>query len=112
MSFTLLEQRDDQSAFDQEILRHEVVKKLRQALKRHLTNQAVWVYGSILVPNKFSIRSDIDIALVQPPRHVSIYLLQSLLTEATGHEVDLCFLEETRLRNKIESHGERWIESA
>jgi len=109
MSLTLLGQRDDRAAFDQEVLRHEVVNKLRQALKLHLPNQAVWVYGSIIVPNKFSIRSDIDIALVQTPKYVSIYLLQSLLTEATGHEVDVCFLEETRLRKKIESHGERWI---
>ena len=112
MSLILLEQRDDRNAFDQEVLRHEVLSKLRKALKLHLPNQAVWVYGSVLAPNKFSIRSDIDIALETPPKLVSIYLLQSLLTEATGHEVDVCFLEETRLREKIETHGERWIESA
>jgi len=112
MSLTLLEQRDDRTAFDREMLRREVVNKLRQGLKLHLPNQAVWVYGSILVPYKFSIRSDIDIALEEPLETVSIYLLQSLLTEATGHEVDISYLEETRLRKKIESHGERWIESA
>ncbi len=109
--FILLQQRDQANATARELLRQVALEKLHLALKRHLPEQPVWVYGSILKPGKFRIESDIDIALENTATNPSLYALQSLLTEATGHQVDVCMLEETRLKDKIMSQGQRWTES-
>jgi predicted nucleotidyltransferase len=112
MPHTLLKQRDDGLAMERERFRETALVRLRQALKDHLPGQAVWVYGSILIAGRFRLESDIDIALEQQPISRSLYALQSLLTEATGHAVDICVLEETRFKEKILLLGQRWIESA
>lgn len=109
--FFLLHQRDDAIAIENELLRQIALRKLRQALIELLPGQAVWVYGSIQKSGKFRRESDIDIALEHQPKEKSLYLLQSLLTEATGHQVDICTIEETRLRDKIMFQGQRWTES-
>ncbi len=111
MSFSLLRQRDQANATERELLRQVALERLHQAIKRHLPEQPVWVYGSIQKPGKFRLESDIDIALEHPSTNNSLYALQSLLTEATGHQVDVCMLEETRLKEKIMSQGQRWTES-
>jgi predicted nucleotidyltransferase len=111
MSFHLLQQRDAEMARERERIREATAAKLRHALRDHLPGQAVWVYGSILKSGRFRLESDIDIALEQQSTGRSLYALQSLLTEATGHAVDICLLEETRLKEKIKKTGQRWIES-
>jgi len=112
MPLSLLQQRDQANATGRELLRQVALEKLHQGLKRYLSGQPVWVYGSILKPGKFRIDSDIDVALEHPSTNYSLYALQSLLTEATEHAVDICMLEETRLKEKIVSQGQRWTESA
>ena len=112
MPLSLLQQRDQVNATERELLRQVALEKLHQGFKRYLPEQPVWVYGSILKPGKFRIESDIDVALVLPSADYSLYALQSLLTEATEHPVDICLLEETRLKEKIVSQGQRWTESA
>lgn len=111
MSLFLLQKRDQAKAIERESLRQIALKKLHKALQKHLPEQAVWVYGSILVDGRFRLDSDIDIALEIPSAKDSLYALQSLMTEATGYEVDVCILQETRLKEAIMSKGERWIES-
>jgi predicted nucleotidyltransferase len=112
MSLTLLKQRDVALVAEREHVREAALAKLRAALKEHLSGEAVWVYGSILVASRFGLDSDIDIALESEPRDRSLFALQSLMTQATGHAMDICLLEETRLKDKIRSTGERWIASA
>lgn len=112
MPLSLLQQRDQANATQNELLRQIALEKLHQAFKRYLPGQAVWVYGSILKPGKFRLVSDIDVALEQASTTYSLYALQSLLTAATEHQVDICMLDETRLKEKIMSQGQRWIESA
>ena len=68
----------------------------------------VWVYGSLVKPGRFGSDSDVDLAFESLPADTSLYLLQSLLSEAVGREVDVCLLGETRLRDKIVTEGERW----
>ena len=111
MPLTLLQQRDQANAIENELLRRLALEKLRQGLKAYLPGQAVWVYGSILKPGRFRLESDIDVALEQAATNYSLYALQSLLTEATEHSVDICMLEETRLKEKIMSQGQRWTAS-
>lgn len=111
MSFSLLQRRDQAIAIERESLRQIALEKLYQALNRHLPGQAVWVYGSILKPGRFRRESDIDIALEHPSTQNSLYALQSLLTEATEHPIDVCLLEATRLKEKIMSQGQRWTAS-
>ena len=111
MPLTLLQKRDLANATERESLRQIALKKLHQALLAHLPGQAVWVYGSILSPGKFRLESDIDIALEEPSAKDSLYALQSLLTEATGYQVDICMLQETRLKEAIMLRGRRWTES-
>ena len=111
MPLSLLQARDRANAIERESLRQMALKKLQQALREHLAEQSVWVYGSILIPGKFRLESDIDLALEQPSAKDSLYALQSLLTEATGYEVDICMLQETRFRETIMLRGQRWTES-
>ena len=112
MPISLLQQRDQANATENELLRQVALEKLHQGFRRYLPGQPAWVYGSILKPGKFRFGSDIDVALENPSTNYSLYALQSLLTEATEHQVDICMLAETRLNKKIVSQGQRWIESA
>ena len=70
---------------------------------------SVWVYGSLVKPKRFTCHSDVDVAVESLPDGVSLYLLQSLLSEAAGREVDVCLLGETRLKEQIVKLGEQWI---
>lgn len=85
-----------------------VGKRLRSCLCSISGLGAVWVYGSLVKPGRFTRDSDVDVAIEQLPEGTSLYLLQSLLSEATGREVDVCLLHETRLRRQIETQGQRW----
>ena len=48
--------------------------------------------------------SDVDIALVGEPPDRSIFRVQPDLTELVGRPVDVCLLDETRLRAKSSEH--------
>jgi predicted nucleotidyltransferase len=83
---------------------------LRHALARHLPGVPVWVYGSILREDRFHPASDVDLAVERLPVGMTLDFLQSLVSRDIGREVDVCLLERTRLRPRIEAEGERWIE--
>jgi uncharacterized protein len=82
---------------------------LRAALARHVPGTTVWVYGSLIKPGRFHEWSDVDIAVESLPVGMSLEYLQSLLSADVEREVDVCFLDRTRLRPFIEREGERWI---
>lgn len=105
----LLLERMRQEAESNERLRQEVQGSLRSALARLVPGCAVWVYGSVIVPGGFNRCSDVDVAFESLPDALSLYRMQSLLSEVCGREVDVCFLDETRLKPKIQKEGERWI---
>ena len=84
-------------------------EQLKTSLKRHLPGQQVWVFGSILEPGRFNAASDIDIAIDTLPSGMSIYTLTALLDEDMKRRVDVVYLPESRLQNKIITEGEQWI---
>jgi hypothetical protein len=65
----------------------------------------VWVYGSLVKPGRFHEWSDVDVALESLPAGKTLEYLQSLLSADVGREVDVCFLDRTRLRPVIEREG-------
>ena len=104
----LLQRLDAERLEKRERLRAQTIESLREALRQVLPGQAVYVYGSILRPGQFHARSDVDLALVAEPVGRSVYRVQADLETVLRRPVDLCVLEETRLRRKIETEGERW----
>lgn len=104
----LLLERAKREAESNEKARLETLAALRDALARTAPGCVAWVYGSLTIPGAFNRDSDVDIAFESLPERCSLFLMQSLLSEACGREVDVCLLEETRLRPKIQKEGVRW----
>jgi predicted nucleotidyltransferase len=95
------------SACEQARLR--VRERLAEALAVHLTQGSrVWVYGSLVEPDRFREWSDVDLALECDPPGMNIYLLASLLAERCERRVDVCLIGETRLAAAIRRRGEAW----
>ncbi|NNM30216.1 MAG: nucleotidyltransferase domain-containing protein [Akkermansiaceae bacterium] len=103
----LLEEKRRELERDEEA-RREILRALRAAPAREAPGAVAWVYGSVTSPGGFNRYSDLDVAFESLPRDASLYALQSLLSAACGREVDVCFLHETRLEEKIRREGERW----
>jgi len=82
---------------------------LRESLARHLPGVPVWVYGSVLHEDRFHPASDVDLAVEWLPVGMTLDYLQSLVSRDVCREVDVCLVEHTRLRPRIEAEGERWI---
>lgn len=105
---TLIEAHRDWKSSRQTEMVREVRTKLDHALRRHLLEINVWIYGSLAKPERFHADSDVDIAISGLPAGISIDYLQSLLSRDIGREVDICLLEKTRLKESILREGERW----
>ncbi len=105
----LLKEREIQRKAAREPARLAARQRLRNALRRHLPNQRVWLFGSIVHAEQFHERSDIDFAVEALPEDMSIYTLTALFEEEMGRPVDVVFLPESRLRDKILREGEVWI---
>ena len=89
--------------------RRELVRaRLEETIAELLAGCGVWVYGSVLRPGRFEEHSDVDLALERLPEGKSLWLVQSLVSERVGREVDVCLLDETRLAAKIRATGQRW----
>ena len=105
----LLQQANERRAREREEAREQTRAALHEALARLLpAGTRVWIYGSLAKPGRFAEWSDIDLALEHEPGGRRIYQLMGLLAEATGREVDLAILDETRLREHILREGELW----
>jgi predicted nucleotidyltransferase len=106
---TLLQQMERERFENRERARHEARRLLREALKRTIPGQRVFVHGSLTKPGKFTDQSDIDVALEYEPSGMTIYQLTSLLSEDMGRPVDVLLLEECRFKDKILREGELWM---
>jgi predicted nucleotidyltransferase len=104
----ILHQRDQRRRASDERLRLQTLSQLHRTLAELIPGSVVWVYGSLLESKRFSRYSDIDIAIEEKPGSESIEYLQSVLTAATGRTVDIAWLSESRLAEKIRQTGSRW----
>jgi predicted nucleotidyltransferase len=97
--------------------RHAACERERLRVRERLTaalcqllprGSRVWVYGSLVEPERFREWSDVDVAIERHPPGMSIDLLASLLAERCDRRVDLCLIDETRLADTIRRRGEPW----
>jgi len=105
---TLLNQYRAQRRLQIEEERLAIKQRLLERFATLPTMGKVWAYGSATQPDRFHEDSDVDLAIEYLPTGISLYLLQSLLSEAAGCEVDVTILCESRLCEKILREGERW----
>lgn len=105
---TLLQKRDTDRQARRLTLRDEVRARLAEALAQLLPRSRVYVFGSLVRAGVFNAASDIDLALTEAPDGKTEWLLQAELEERLGRPVDIVFLDETRLREKILREGEAW----
>ena len=90
--------------------RERLLALLRSELSTLLpAGETVWIFGSLTNPERFSEHSDIDLALVRRPLQFSEFWLQGELELRLGRRVDVVVLSETRLREKIENEGTKWM---
>ena len=108
MTTTLLKRLELQRRERRERLRAATIRSLREALRQVLPGRSVYVYGSLIEPGRFHPRSDVDLALLDEEADRSVFRIQAELEEHVKRPVDLCVLSQTRLRQKIETEGERW----
>lgn len=107
--FELLKVRDEERLAQREVLRRKVLNELRASLTEIAPGEPVFVFGSLLKPHGFHAMSDVDVAFEAEPRRWSLYGTQAELEERLHRRVDVMLLSETRLREKIEREGERWM---
>lgn len=81
---------------------------LKISLGRHLPGQQVWLFGSITQPGRFNAASDIDLAIEALPGEMSLYTLTAQIETDVRRPVDVVYLPESRLRDKIIASGESW----
>ena len=95
-----------------ERLRQETREKLDRALREVFPGQVVFVFGSLVKHGAFHGNSDVDLAVFELPTNVSEFAVHGMLEERIGRSVDLIFLPEHRLKDKIQREGELWIVQA
>ena len=105
----LLQQRDAERKRSRLLEWQRARAQLKTSLQRHLPGQRVWLFGSIAQPGRFNAASDVDLAIEVLPAGMSIYTLTALLDADLQRPVDVVYLPESRLRDKINSQGEPWI---
>jgi len=105
---TLLQQRDQARRKNRRFLYDVTRQRLREALAELLPGREVVLFGSLTRPGAFNDQSDIDLALVEEPRGISVFSLLSQLEERLERSVDVVLLEDSRFREKILREGETW----
>jgi len=105
---TLLARRDEARRARRLVLYAETRRHLRDALAELMPVHRIWVFGSLTKPGRFNDRSDVDLALADEPRSMSVGRLASELTERLGRPVDLVLLARCRFRDRILRDGELW----
>ena len=108
MHLDLLHQRDHQRKAKAERLRLQTIERLRGVLAEVIPGAVVWVYGSLIQSGRFNQYSDIDLAVESKLGCQSMETLQSVLAESLGCRVDIGWLGESRLEQKIRCTGSRW----
>ena len=104
-AFQHLKCREKIKATNREEVRKNLLKKITTILFDELKtkNIEVWLIGSIIQPNKFSERSDIDI-VVNGYRGDRFYLW-TLLEAKIGHAVEIIRYEECGFQDDIIKYG-------
>src|SRR5213595_3334449 len=105
---TLLQEIETDRRNTREELRRQTLHQLREVLSELAPASSVVIFGSLLKPGRFKETSDIDLALADQPRDMSLYRLTGLLAERLGRPVDVVLLSECRFREKVLREGERW----
>jgi len=112
-TFDLWIQRQERKREERESSRKQLLARLIEWLDNHSIefglDEAI-IFGSLIEPNSFGDRSDIDIAL--PGSHAASDLrLASAIERALGREVDILRLSECRFADSIQRSGLAWIPS-
>ncbi|MCA9964278.1 MAG: nucleotidyltransferase domain-containing protein [Anaerolineales bacterium] len=100
-----------QAGWEQE--RQQLLHSLRQLLNKRAAEFGVeiaYVFGSLIRPNRFTTRSDVDIAVesVAPGQFIPFKVL---LETTLKRDVGLILLEKCHFADDIRREGELWIRS-
>jgi predicted nucleotidyltransferase len=106
---TLLAQRDRVRTLARLQLFDDARRRLRDALRERAAGHVFWVFGSLTRRGVFNSASDIDLAFESLPNGLTEYQLAAELEERLLRRVDLVDFHRSRLRDKIQREGERWI---
>lgn len=109
-NFVLLEQAIRHRKEMREELRRRLLKKIFSVLDELSPKygyKEAYIFGSITEEGKFNPESDIDIA-VTGLKNEKYFAFMAELFNKLEYEVDVVQLENSRLREKIESRGIRW----
>jgi len=106
---TALQRRDADRRKDRIRLWEDTRSELRAALTEILPGTKVYVFGSLTRPGVFNARSDIDLALLNESKDLSVYGLAATLEERLGRPVDIVLLGRCRFAAKILREGELWM---
>ena len=102
-----LERRRKKEIESNEELRIKLLKKTLEAVGQYLSKHPgskAYLFGSLIIPNAFSSRSDIDIAFENCPE--DRLQLHSQLTNLLEWPVDIVILEKCHFKEHILKHGE------
>lgn len=102
----VLEKKRSQLEKERQNLLEKVIYWLdRYGLKYGI--KRAYVFGSITKLNRFSTRSDIDIA-VEMTNMEYFFSLGGWLSEVTGREVDIIPIQQCHFANRIRETGIQW----
>ncbi|MCA9998501.1 MAG: hypothetical protein KDE56_22215 [Anaerolineales bacterium] len=93
--------------------RQQLLICLRQLLNKRAAAfgvEVAYIFGSLIQPNRFTTRSDIDVAVesVAPGQFIPFKVL---LETTLKRDVDLILLEKCHFADDIRREGELWIRS-
>lgn len=109
-STSLLDEVIEKRKVEQEHQRLLMVERIFSIINRlsgEIAFEEAYLFGSVTKPFRFSERSDIDAGFVGL-KNSHFFKMMSMLSEATGHDVDIVQLEDHRLADKIKREGIRW----
>ncbi len=106
----LLTEKRKREKEESELIRQKLfdeIKKLLSSLRRLISFEEAYIFGSLVKPEAFFVESDIDIAFYGLKDKDFIKTI-SFLSRHLGRDVDVVQLEGYRLEEKIKKEGIRW----
>ena len=102
-----LQRKELAKSIKQEEFRIKLLQKAIEVLLEYFRDQKVevWLIGSIIQPNHFSERSDIDIVVKN--FHGDRFALWSILEKKIGHEAEIVRFEECSFQDDILTFGKK-----
>lgn len=108
--FALWEAAIERRRAANEVGRRRVLADLLTWLGAHAAEYGfdqVWIFGSVLAPDRFTARSDIDLALAADP-DLQQFRFAAALSEALDRDVDVILLDDCYFADRIVEEGLRW----